>query len=63
MAGEKEPVKAVTVRCDDLEANGARYSFATYYAKDKGMVKQVSEAGGLKVVIELEKYEPGPAPK
>ncbi len=49
VAGEKEPVKAVTVRCDDLEANGARYSFATYYAKDKGMVKQVIEAGGLKV--------------
>jgi hypothetical protein len=63
LAGEKDPVPAVTVHCDDLEANGARYSFTTYYVKDKGMVKQVIEAGGLKINIELEKYEPGPAPK
>ena len=63
LAGEKDPVPAVTVHCDDLEANGARYSFTTYYVKDKGMVKQVIEAGGLKITIELEKYEPGPAPK
>jgi hypothetical protein len=62
LAGEKDPVQAVTVHCDDLEANGARYTFTTYYVKDKGMVKQVIDAGGLKVVIELEKYEPGPAP-
>jgi hypothetical protein len=26
-------------------------------------VKQVIEAGGLKINIELDKYEPGPAPK
>jgi len=63
LAGEKDPVPAVTVHCDDLEANGARYSFTTYYVKDKGMVKQVIEAGGLKINIELDKYEPGPAPK
>ena len=62
-AGEKSPVQAATVTCDDLEANGARYSFKTYYAKDKGMVKQTIEAGGLKIDIELEKYEAGPAPK
>jgi membrane-bound inhibitor of C-type lysozyme len=64
VAGEKDPVQAVTVHCDDLEANGAKYAFTTYYVKDKGMVKQVIDAGGLKVVIELEKYEAGgPAPK
>jgi len=50
---------AVTVACDDLDANGAKYSFTTDYVKDVGMVKQVIEAGGLKTVIELEKYEAG----
>lgn len=50
---------AVTVSCDDLDANGAKYSFTTDYVKDVGMVKQVIEAGGLKTVIELEKYEAG----
>ena len=60
LTGEKDPVPAVTVHCDDLEANGARYSFTTYYVKDKGMVKQVIEAGGLKINIELDKYEPTP---
>jgi hypothetical protein len=50
---------AVTVSCEDLDANGAKYSFKTSYAKDVGMVRQEITAGGLKVVIELEKYEPG----
>ena len=63
LAGDKDPVSAVKVHCDDLEANGARYTFTTYYAKDKGMVRQMIEAGGLKINIELEKYEPAPAPK
>ena len=52
--------KAVTVSCEDLDANGAKYSFKTYYAKDVGMVRQETTAGGLKVVIELEKYEAAP---
>ena len=52
--------KAVVVACEDLDANGAKYSFKTYYAKDVGMVKQDISAGGLKVVIELEKYESAP---
>jgi hypothetical protein len=51
------PYTTVTVSCQDLDANGAKYSFKTYYAKDVGMVKQEIEAGGLKVTIELEKYE------
>ena len=50
----------VMVACDDLDANGAKYSFKTYYAKDVGMVKQEIEAGGLKVAIELDKYEAAP---
>ena len=50
---------AVVVTCEDLDANGAKYSFSTDYVKDVGMVKQVIEAGGLKVTIELEKYEAG----
>ena len=50
---------AVVVSCDDLDANGAKYSFTTDYVKDVGMVKQVIEAGGLKVTVELEKYEAG----
>ena len=50
---------AVVVSCDDLDANGAKYSFSTDYVKDVGMVKQVIEAGGLKVTVELEKYEAG----
>ncbi len=63
LAGENKPVQAVTVHCDDLEANGAKYAFTTQYVKDKGMVKQIIDAGGLKVVIELENYEAAPAPK
>ena len=50
---------AVVVSCDDLDANGAKYSFSTDYVKDVGMVKQVIDAGGLKVTVELEKYEAG----
>ena len=57
LPGDKK-YTAVTVSCDDLDANGAKYSFTTDYVKDVGMVRQVIEAGGLKVTVELEKYEP-----
>jgi hypothetical protein len=57
-AAGKEYTAAV-VSCEDLDANGAKYSFRTYYAKDVGMVKQEISAGALKVTIELEAYEPG----
>jgi hypothetical protein len=57
VGGAKVP--AVTVSCADLVANGAKYSFKSYYVKDKGMVKQEITAGGLTVTLELESYEPG----
>jgi hypothetical protein len=44
----------------DLEVNGLKASFAFYFAKDVGMVKQVIEVSGQKKVdIELTKFEPG----
>ena len=46
---------AVVVSCQDLTANGAKYSFKTYYAKDVGMVKQELISGGLTTTLELEK--------
>ena len=51
---------AVTVSCEDLDANGAKYSFKTSYAKEVGMIRQETTAGGLKLVVELEKYEATP---
>jgi hypothetical protein len=49
---------AVSVSCQDLDANGAKYAYTTWYAKDVGMVKQEINACRRKVTIELEKYEP-----
>jgi hypothetical protein len=51
--------KAVTVTSQDLEVNGVKTKVVCYYAEDVGLVKQVQEMAGRKVVIELEKYEPG----
>jgi hypothetical protein len=51
--------KAVTVTGTDLEANGVKLNLKYYFAKDVGMVKQVIEIAGQKIVIELEKYEAG----
>jgi hypothetical protein len=51
--------KTVSAVSDNLEANGLKASFAFYFAKDVGMVKQVIEVSGQKKVeIELEKFEP-----
>ncbi|HVS37333.1 MAG TPA: hypothetical protein VMS17_17360 [Gemmataceae bacterium] len=47
------PVAAVS--CQDLDANGSKYSFKTYYVKEIGMAKQEITAGGLTVTLELEK--------
>jgi hypothetical protein len=52
--------KAVVVASQDLEANGVKMSVTYYFAEKVGMVKQVVEVSGQKIVIELEKYE---APK
>jgi hypothetical protein len=48
--------KAMVVTADDLDANGTRISFKSYYAKDVGMVKQDLEVSGQKALIELEKF-------
>ena len=44
---------------DDLDANGMKVKFKTYFAKGVGMVKQEITIGSQVVVIELEKYEEG----
>jgi hypothetical protein len=44
---------------DDLDANGMKVSFKTYFAKKVGMVKQTIKLNNQEVVIELEKYEEG----
>ena len=48
---------AFPVSSDDLDANGMKVAFKTYFAKNTGMVKQVIKIGAQEVVIELEKYE------
>jgi hypothetical protein len=52
--------KAWVVASQDLEANGVKMSVTYYIAEKVGMVKQLVEVSGQKIVIELEKYEPGP---
>ncbi len=44
---------------DDLDANGLKAKFKSYYARNVGMVKQTITIGAQEVVIELEKFEPG----
>jgi hypothetical protein len=51
--------KAVVVASQDLEANGIKMSVTYYFAEKVGLVKQVIEVAGQKVVVELEKYEAG----
>jgi hypothetical protein len=51
--------KSVAVTSKDLEAEGIQPSLTTWYAQKVGMVKQVIAAGGQKVEIVLEKFEPG----
>lgn len=62
--GEEKKVKVpageydtVFTESDDLDANGMKVKFKTYFAKGVGMVKQVISVNGQDVVIELEKYE------
>jgi hypothetical protein len=51
--------KVVTVTARDLDIDGTKYTITYYFARNVGMVKQVIEVGRIKVVIELEKFEPG----
>ena len=66
LSGEEDNVKVpagtyktATVTGADLKANGVKLNLRYYFAKDVGMVKQVIDIDGQKVVVELEKYEPG----
>lgn len=51
--------KAWVVTSQDLDANGVKMSVTYYFAEKVGMVKQLVEVSGQKVVVELEKFEPG----
>lgn len=52
-----------TVSGVDLEANGVKVGLTYYYAENVGLVKQVIDIGGRRVVVELERYEPGKKPQ
>jgi hypothetical protein len=65
-AGEQKDLKVidtkypsvVTVTGKDLEVNGAKMNLTYYFAEKFGMVRQVTELAGQKIVVELEKFEP-----
>jgi hypothetical protein len=42
----------------EFDINGQKIGFTYYYAEKVGMVKQVAQAGDMKVTLELEKFEP-----
>jgi hypothetical protein len=50
--------KTVTVTGKDLDVNGRKMTLTYYFADKVGMVKQVIELEGQKIIIELEKFEP-----
>ncbi len=49
--------KVVTVTSKDLKANGVPLNITYYFAEKVGMVKQVVELSGQKVIIELERFD------
>jgi hypothetical protein len=49
--------KTVTVTSQDTEVNGVKISLKYYFAEKVGLVKEVIEFAGERVVIELEKFE------
>ena len=62
-AGEEEvrvpagSFKAVTVTGTDIDANNVKMNLTYFFAEKVGMVKQIIELGGQKIVVELEKFE------
>jgi hypothetical protein len=50
--------KVVTSSGQDLDANGMKLSVTYYFAEKVGVVKQVIDVAGQKIVIELEKFQP-----
>jgi hypothetical protein len=63
-AGEEEvkvpagTYKTVTVTGQDLEVNGVKMTLTYYFADKVGMVRQVIEMAGQKIIVEMEKFEP-----
>jgi len=51
--------KAVKVSSDGLKVNSVDMSISWWFVSGVGMVKQEADLAGQRVVIELEKYEPG----
>jgi len=49
--------KTVTSTGKDLDANGTKVDVTYFFAENLGMVKQIIEIAGQKVVIELEKFD------
>jgi hypothetical protein len=50
--------EAVTSSCDKFTAGDTEIAVTYYFAQNVGVVKQVIEASGQKIIIELEKFEP-----
>jgi len=50
--------EALTSSCDKMSAGGTDIALTYYFAQNVGVVRQVIEAGGQKVVFELDKFEP-----
>jgi hypothetical protein len=50
--------ETVTSSCDKFTAGDTEISVTYYFAENVGVVRQVIEASGQKIVIELEKFEP-----
>jgi hypothetical protein len=51
--------KVLVVNAPEMEANGVKISLTTYYAKEVGLVKQVTEIAGKTSTLELVKFEVG----
>jgi hypothetical protein len=51
--------KTFRVRSMDFEINALKATITTHFAEGVGMVKQVTEIGDARIVIELERFEAG----
>jgi len=66
LAVSEEPVQvpfgkftAVKVSGVDMDLNGQKFNVTYWFVSGIGMVKQVAELAGQKVIFELEKFTPG----
>jgi hypothetical protein len=51
--------KTITVKTSDMKIGDATIASTIWFAPGVGMVKQIADIAGKKVVLELEKFEPG----